>query len=377
MGMVSKVLSSSISSMASVTCNLAGAMLVVACGGVNVALSSTDREEQATSHMVDNTVNIYTNRERDLIQPLMDMFYQETGIKVNMLFSKSSGLIERLRLEGVSSPADILLLTNAHGLISAVKNYVARPLGTSESIYDNLTRNVQDSLLDPDKHYIPLSMRARVIYASRDRVKSDEITTYEDLASSKWKGRICTRKGKHPYNLGLFASMLIHNGDEYTTEWINGMKANLARTPQGNDRAQVKAIWSGECDISLGNTYYMGVMQNDPTQKEWASSAYIVFPKFKNGGTYVDISGAVVTRYSKRIDNAIALLEFMLSPEAQQLYTEVNFEYPVTRGVQVSDQVSEWGELKPDQALFSDIALSRIKALDIVEGSGFDEFIPE
>ncbi len=225
---------------------------------------------------------------------------------------------------------------------------------------------------DDQNHWFGVTARARLIYASKERVDPSEITTYEDLANDKWKGRICTRPGAHSYTLGLIGAMIAHHGEDYTRDWLKALKANLARKPQGNDRAQVKAIWAGECDISLGNNYYMAAMLGDPEQKEWAESVNVVFPQFENGGTHMNISGMAMTKAAPHRTAAVELMEFLASPEGQEIYAEINSEYPVLASVDPSDLVKSWGAMEPDALPLTDIAANRAAALRLVEEVGFD-----
>ena len=199
-----------------------------------------------------------------------------------------------------------------------------------------------------------------------------EVTTYEDLADPKWKGRICTRSGTHAYNVALVAAYLHHHGAEETRTWLEGVKANLARKPQGNDRAQVKGIWSGECDISIGNTYYMGAMLNDPEQKEWADSVRIVFPTFEGGGAHMNISGVALTKAAPNKENAIRMMEFLTSPKAQEIYAEANYEYPIAPGTEPAALVKSWGGFTPDEVNLTDLAKLRPEALQIIQSVDFD-----
>ncbi len=286
--------------------------------------------------------------------------------EVNVAFLKK-GLLERLKAEGDRSPADLVLTTDIARLQALVNAGVTRPVRS-----DVLEAAVPANFRDPEGRWYGLTARARAIYASKERVKPGEVTTYEDLASPRWKGRICTRSGTHPYNLALFAAMIAHHGPEYTENWLRGLKANLARRPQGNDRAQVKAIWAGECDISLGNTYYMGKMLANPKQRAWAEAVRIVFPTFEQGGTHVNLSGMAMTRAAPNRENALRLMEFLVSPEAQRIYAEVNYEYPVRPGVPLSPVVAAWGGFTPDDIPLSEIARLRPLALRLVEKVDFD-----
>jgi len=320
----------------------------------------------ATTPAVAGEVNIYTSRQPELIQPIFDAFTAQTGIEVNVLYS-GKGLIERMKAEANRSPADLYITADIANVKAATDAGLTQPHGSS--VVDEV---VPAELRDAGGHWFALTTRARVVYASKERVAEGAVTTYEDLADPKWKGRICIRPGSHSYNLSLIAAMIAHHGPEQAREWVRGLKANLARTPQGNDRAQVKAVWAGECDIAIGNTYYMGKMLAKPDQRAWASAVNVVFPVFEGGGAHINISGAAVTRSSPNHDNAIKLVEFMLSAEAQKLYAELNYEYPVRAGVAVSDLVAGWGSFEADTIPLTRIAELRGEALKIVGETGFD-----
>jgi iron(III) transport system substrate-binding protein len=228
------------------------------------------------------------------------------------------------------------------------------------------------NLRSPDDLWFALTQRARIVYASKERVAAGEVTTYEDLADPKWQGRICTRPGTHNYNLALTAAVIAHHGEDYARQWAEGVKANLAQKPQGGDRDQVRSIWTGECDISLGNTYYMGQMLEDPEQAEWANSVRIEFPKFENGGSHVNVSGIAMTQAAPNKEEALQLMEFLVSPEAQAIYAEENHEYPVLPGAELSELVASWGTLTGDTIELDAIAENRAAALRIMEEVNFD-----
>ncbi|WP_420859501.1 Fe(3+) ABC transporter substrate-binding protein [Marivivens marinus] len=311
-------------------------------------------------------VNIYTTRQPELIQPVMDAFTEETGIAVNLAFV-SEGIVERLKAEGRRSPADLVMTVDIANLQQIVDAGVVQPV-TSEA----LTSAIPADLRSPDNLWFGLTTRARIVYASRDRVADGEVTTYEDLASDAWEGRICTRSGLHDYNLALMSAMIAHHGEDGARDWAAGVRENLARKPEGNDRAQVKAIWAGECDISLGNTYYMGLMLGDEEQKAWADSVRIIFPTFENGGTHVNVSGVAMTEAAPNRDEALQLMEFLVSPKAQAIYAQLNNEYPVVPGAEVSDLVADWGSFVADDVNLSDVASHRPAALRIMEEVNFD-----
>lgn len=311
-------------------------------------------------------VNLYSYRQPDLLKPLTDAFTAETGITVNVAYLEK-GMVERLQAEGKRSPADLVLTVDISRLSAVVEAGLTQPVHS-----DVLAANVPAAFHDPDGQWWGLTTRARIVYASKDRVKPEEVTTYEDLADPKWKGRICTRSGMHAYNVALTAAYLHHHGEEATKAWLEGLKANLARKPQGNDRGQVKAIWAGECDIAIGNTYYMGEMLEDPEQKEWADSVNIVFPVFESDGAHVNISGVAMTKYAPNKDNALKLMEFLSSPEAQKIYAEANHEYPIAPGTEPAALVKSWGSFTADSVNLMELAKLRPAAVKLIETVDFD-----
>jgi len=311
-------------------------------------------------------VNVYSLRQPELIQPLLDAFTAETGIEVNVAHI-DKGMVERLQNEGKRSPADVILTVDISKLAQVVDAGVTQPVASPL-----LDANIPAAFRDPDNHWFGLTARARIVYASRDRVKDGEVTTYEDLADPKWRGRICTRPGTHDYNLGLTAAMIVHDGYDATKLWAEGLRANLAKKPEGNDRSQVKSIWAGECDVSLGNTYYMGEMLADPEQQDWANSVRIIYPTFKTGGTHVNVSGMAMTKAAPHRDAALKLMEFLSSDEAQKIYADTNNEFPVKPGVPQSALVASWGPFTPDTINLMDVAKERPDALKLMEEVNFD-----
>jgi iron(III) transport system substrate-binding protein len=311
-------------------------------------------------------VNVYSYRQPELIKPLTDAFTAETGVKVNVAYLQK-GMIERLQAEGDRSPADVVLTVDISRLSAVVNAGLTQPVTS-----DTLATNVPAQYRDPEGHWFGLTTRARIVYASKDRVAEGEVTTYEDLADPKWKGRICIRSGTNAYNVALVSAVLHHHGEDATKTWLEGVKANLARKPQGNDRAQVKAIWAGECDISVGNTYYMGKMLSDDEQKAWADSVNVLFPTFENGGTHVNVSGVAMTKSAPNKENALKLMEFLTSPKAQEIYAEANFEYPIAPGTEAIDLVKGWGSFTADDVNLMTLAGNRDAALKLVETVDFD-----
>jgi iron(III) transport system substrate-binding protein len=320
----------------------------------------------ATTPVLAQEINVYSHRQPELIQPLVDAFTAETGIAVNVAFV-DKGMAERLQAEGDRSPADLVLTVDIARLMQIVEADVTQPV-----LSDVLEANIPAELRDPADHWFGLTSRARVVYASKDRVAAGEVTTYEDLASDKWKGRLCTRSGLHDYNIALLGAMIVHHDEAYATTWAEGLKANLAKKPDGGDRDQVKAIAAGECDIALGNTYYMGQMLADPEQKAWADAVNIVFPTFEAGGTHLNISGVAMTKSAPNKDNALKFMEWLSGDAAQKIYAETNYEFPVKAGVERSELVKSWGEFTPDATPLADIANARAAALKIMETVDFD-----
>ncbi|MDC0737316.1 Fe(3+) ABC transporter substrate-binding protein [Cognatishimia sp. SS12] len=311
-------------------------------------------------------VNVYSYRQPELIKPLTDAFTAETGIEVNVAYLEK-GMIERLEAEGARSPADVILTVDISRLAAVVDAGFTQPVAS-----ETLLSNVPEIYRDPDGHWFGLTTRARIVYASKDRVAEGEVTTYEDLADPKWQGRICTRSGTHAYNVALTSAVLEHHGEAFTKTWLEGVKSNLARKPQGNDRAQVKAIWAGECDISVGNTYYMGKMLSDDEQKAWADSVNVIFPTFENGGTHVNVSGVAMVKSAPNQDEALQFMEFLTSPKAQEIYAKANFEYPIAEGTKADPLVEGWGSFTPDSVNLMTLAGQRDAAIKLIETVDFD-----
>jgi len=311
-------------------------------------------------------VNVYSYRQPELVKPLFDAFTIETGIKVNVAFL-NKGMVEKLTAEGDRTPADLIFTVDISRLNAVVAAGLTQAVDSAV-----LSANVPAAFRDPNGHWYGLTSRARIIYASRDRVSKGEVTSYEGLADPKWKGRICTRSGTHAYTLALVSAHLAHHDAAATKTWLEGVKANLARKPQGNDRAQVKAVWSGECDIALGNTYYMGKMVGNDEQRAWADSVRIVFPVFEGDGTHLNLSGVAMTKSAPHREDALKLMEFLSSQAAQEIYAEANFEYPLLAGSSASALVQSWGSFVADSLNLMDVAKLRSVSLKLVEEVDFD-----
>lgn len=314
-------------------------------------------------------LNLYSYRQPFLIKPLVEAFTEQTGTKVNIVFSKK-GMLERIKSEGANSPADLVLTADVGRLKDMVDAGVL-----AQTSSKTLKERIPANLRDPQGQWYGLTTRARVLYVSKDRIDSGKTFTYESLADVAYRGKICSRSGKHVYSVSLIASIIAHSGEAKAEEWLSGVKANLARKPQGNDRAQAKAIFAGECDIGIGNTYYYGKMvTNDkkPEQKQWAESIRVVFPNQEGRGAHVNISGAGVLKGSKNKAAALELIEFLSSDKAQEIYAQQNFEYPVVDNVKADAITAKLGTFKADQISLAEVAKYRVAASKLVNRVGFD-----
>ncbi len=312
-------------------------------------------------------VNLYTTREAGLIKPLLDAYTSKTGIKVNTVFMKD-GLPERVAAEGKQSPADLLMAVDVNALVELSEKNVTQAIKSPA-----LEAAIPANLRDAGGHWFALSVRARTLYTAKNITLSS--FTYEDLADPKYKGKICIRAGQHAYNTALIAHIIAKDGEAKAEQWLRGVKANLARKPGGGDRDVARDIMAGICDIGLGNSYYVGLMRSGaggPEQQKWGDAINVVLPSFAKGGTHVNVSGAAVAKYAPNKDNAVKLLEFLVSDEAQALYAKANFEYPVKKGAALDPIIAKLGPLNIDSLQLGDIAKYRKAASLLVDKVGFD-----
>jgi iron(III) transport system substrate-binding protein len=318
---------------------------------------------------VADEVNVYSYREENLIKPLLDQFSTQTGIKVNLLTGPAEGLFERLQAEGENTPADILITVDAGNL------YLAKVAGLLQPADSGiLDAAIPEYLRDPDNEWFGLSYRARVIMYNKTTVQPDAIGRYEDLVNEEWKGRLCLRSSSNIYNQSLLASMIATSGEAAAEEWARGMVANMARSPEGNDRSQIQGAAIGECDVTLANTYYLANLQASSNTDERASVEQIavIFPNQNDRGTHINVSGAGITRHAKHRDHALKLLEFLVSDEAQRWYAESNHEYPVKEGIPVSETVKAWGfPFKADTLNLSLLGVHNATAVKIFDRAGW------
>lgn len=329
-------------------------LVLAAAGAGGAALAQSDE------------VNIYTYRETKLVQPLFDAFTKDTGIKINVI-SASSGLEQRIKTEGTNSPADVLLTVDIGRLEEAVQLGITEPIKSAR-----LDQAVPAAYRDPEGHWYGVGRRARVLYASRERVK-DTAITYEDLADPKWRGKICIRSGQHIYNIGLFAAVIAHHGEARAEEWLRGLKANLAQKPSGGDREAARDVAAGKCDLGIGNTYYWALMyEKELERKPWAEATRVILPTFKGGGTHVNISGVVLAKHAPNKANALKFIEWMVDDKAQRMHADLTYEYPVRAGIPINKIIAGYGPLRADTLSLSQIAQHRKKASELVDKVGFD-----
>ena len=313
-------------------------------------------------------VNLYSAREEALIKPLLDEFSTAHGTTVNLVTGDADALLKRLQSERQNSPADLFLTTDVGRLLRAREAGLLQPVESKV-----LQEAIPAQYRDPEHQWFGVSLRSRVVVHAQDRVKPSDLSTYEDLADPKWKGKICVRSSNNVYNQSLVAAMIAHDGSKKTEQWVRGFVANFGRPPAGGDRDQIKAVAAGQCDLALINTYYLAGMLNasDPVEQEAAGKVALVWPDQGSRGAHVNISGAGVTKAAKNRAHAVRLLEFMVSDEAQRWYAEKNFEYPVKPGTAVSATLQAWGEFKADELSLRLLGRYNAEAVRLMDRAGW------
>lgn len=314
-----------------------------------------------------NDVNIYSYRQAVLMKPLLDRFQEKTGIKANVAYLKK-GMMARLKAEGAASPADVILTVDASRLIRLDRMGAFQPLDSAA-----VTAAVPANLRHPKGHWFGLTVRGRVIFYNPAKVKASELSTYEALADGKWKGRICIRSSSNVYNQSLIASIIAANGAEKAQAWANGFVKNFARKPAGGDRDQLRAVAAGECDIAISNTYYFAGLAKSKKERDRKAAAAVrlFWPNQKGRGAHVNISGAGVAKHAKNRANAVKLIEFLASKEAQEIYARIVNEYPVRKDVQPGRIVADFGEFKADSLALSELAEYQKEAVRIADRAGW------
>lgn len=339
--------------------NILKSALLAITGLILFSCGSGEKEE---------VVNVYTHRHYEADQKLFDMFTEATGIKVNVVSASADELIQKLELEGANSPADVLITVDAGRL------YRAETKGLLQSINsETLNNNIPSKFRNPEGYWFGLTYRARILAYSTERVNPEELNSYESLTEPQWKGRVLTRSSENIYNQSLLASIIAHHGKEGAETWAAGLLSNMAREPKGSDRDQVKAVAAGEGDVAIVNTYYIGIMLNDANEEERkaAEKIAIFFPNQEDRGTHINISGAGVTKYAPNKDNAVKLLEFLSSAQAQEFLANINFEYPVNPNAEFSDLLKKWGNFKADDIHLSVLGENNSDAVVIFDRVGW------
>jgi len=313
-------------------------------------------------------LNVYSARQEALIKPLLDQFSQENGIKVNLVTGKGDALLTRLQSEGRNSPADVLITTDAGRL------YRAQQAGVLQTIQSEfLQQKIPAHLRSEQGYWYGLSVRARAFVYASDRVNPAELSSYNDLADSKWKRRICIRSSSNIYNQSLVASMLANIGEQHTDTWLQGLVANFARPPQGGDRDQIKAVAAGQCDIAVVNSYYFGAMlqSSDEAERDAATRVSIFWPDQDARGTHINVSGAGVTASAGNPQQARALIEFLARDESQRWYAQTNNEYPVRADIPSSELLQSWGDFKTDPLNVTELGKRNAAAVMAMDRAGW------
>lgn len=313
-------------------------------------------------------VNVYSARKEALIRPLLDAFTADSGIEVRLVTGKAGQLHERLAAEERNSPADVFLTVDAGNLHRAREAGLLRPVRSAV-----LEEAVPARWRDPDGYWFGFSLRARVLVYAADRVAPGELSTYEALADPAWRGRILVRSSGNVYNQSLIASLIAANGAEATEAWARGLVANMARTPKGGDTDQIRAAAAGEGDVAIANTYYYGALaaSDDPADRAVVAATGVFFPNRDGRGTHVNVSGAGICAHAPNPESALALLEYLAGPEAQEAFARLNHEFPVRAGVPVSGAVAAWGDVRMDDLPLAVLGARNREAIELADRAGW------
>ncbi|PSN19124.1 Fe(3+) ABC transporter substrate-binding protein [filamentous cyanobacterium CCP5] len=341
-------------------------VVVGACSSEQPAADGTGAagDEAAAS----GEINLYSSRHYDSDDVIYERFTEETGIEVNLIEGDADELIERIKSEGANSPADVLLTVDAGRLWRAEQE------GLFQSVDSEILESaIPESLQHPDNLWFGLTKRARVIVYNTDAVDPADLSTYEALAEPQWKGRVCIRSSSNIYNQSLLGSMVEAEGVEETESWAKGLVSNLAREPEGGDTDQIKAVAAGQCDVAIVNHYYWARLakSEDPADQEVAQATEVFFPNQDGRGTHVNISGGGVMVNAPNQENAIAFLEFLVTPEAQEVFALSNNEYPVVEGVEIDPVVSALGNFKVDEVNVSAYGNNNPEVVKLVDRAGW------
>jgi iron(III) transport system substrate-binding protein len=314
------------------------------------------------------TVNIYSHRHYQVDQEINRLFTEKTGIEVKVINAEADQLIERLKSEGADGPADLLITVDAGRMQRAKELDLLQPVKS-----ETLESKTPEALRDPEGYWYPYALRARVILVAADRVKAGEISTYEDLADPKWRGRLLIRSSANSYNQSLMASIIAANGQDKAAAWAKGVVGNFARPPQGGDRDQIKAVATGLADVCVSNTYYFGMLQGSPdkAERDAAAKIRVIFPNQDGRGTHANVAAAGITKHAKNQKEAQAYIEFLLSPEIQKVLANGSYEYPVSLDLTMSPVHAAWGEFKVDHETFPKLGKNQAAAVKIFDQAGW------
>ncbi|MFT6191164.1 MAG: iron(III) transport system substrate-binding protein [Polaribacter sp.] len=326
------------------------------------------KSEKKQADNKEQEVNVYTHRHYASDQELFSQFEKQTGIKVNVVNANADELIQKMTLEGAQSPADVLITVDAGRLVRA-KNKGLLQAAASEF----LEKTIPAHLKDVDNNWFSLTKRARVIVYNPQKVNAADLSTYEALTDKKWNNKILVRSSSNIYNQSLLASIIANSDEDTATNWAEGIVANMARSPKGNDRDQIKAVVGGEGDLAIVNTYYIGKLldSKDLDEVKAGEGVKVFFPNQNNRGTHINVSGAGVAKYAPNKANAIKFIEFLASKEAQKVFAETNFEYPVNEEVQASELLKSWGTFKEDKLSLSKLGENNKKAVLVFDNAGW------
>lgn len=329
---------------------------------------STSNKEGESTTEENKEVNVYTHRHYESDQQLFKDFTEKTGIKVNVVSANADELIQKMKLEGENSPADVLITVDAGRLNRAKEENLLQSVESK-----TLTDIIPSNLRDVDNTWFGLTIRGRVIVYNPDKISAEEISTYESLANPALKGRLLIRSSSNIYNQSLMASLIANDGEESATAWANAIVKNMARNPKGGDRDQIKAVFAGEGDVAVSNSYYLGKMLNSSSEEEVkvAQSVKMLFPNQDGRGTHINVSGAGVAKYAPNKENAIKFIEFLVSEEAQKVFAGVNYEYPVNEKVEWAETLKGWGEFKRDSLDLSALGDNNELAVKIFDRAGW------
>ncbi|MBG9544433.1 iron deficiency-induced protein A [Cytobacillus firmus] len=341
-------------------------LALAGCGGEGA--SEGENEKDTASKKEEQVVNVYTARHYEADEQVYKDFTEETGIKVNVVKGEAEELIERLKREGESTEADLFITVDGGVLAHAKDNDILQPVES-----DVISENVPENMRDKENNWIGMATRARVIVYSKDRVSPDQLSTYEDLTSDKWKGKVLARSSTSLYNQSLLASFIELNGEKAAEEWSEGIVKNFARQPDGGDRDQAKAIAAGIGDVGIMNTYYVGLLANssDPEEVKVAEGLGVFFPNQETNGTHVNISGIGLTKHSKNPENATKLIEYMTGKEAQEYLSANNYEFPVNPDAEKPEILKSWGDFKMQELDFDTLGKHNQKAIEIFNKTGW------